>query len=81
MWSVHEVREADLHSAVCTLAKSTQGCNAMAHVLRWLDGDALRLDRDGREAVLTLICGAFGRHAGTARDVMRPYVPAASPRS
>ncbi len=61
----------DLIDAANHLALSDKGRNAMRHVLVWLDEDGLSLDFTNKEAVLTLLNGAWGKYAGTARDAMR----------
>lgn len=64
----------DLQSAAQALARTDRGRNAMLHLLAWLDDDGLGLDSQGQEAVITLLAGAWGRYAGTARDVMREEI-------
>lgn len=61
----------DLTDCANHLAKSQKGRNAMKRLLAWLDDDGLSLDMVNKEAVLTLLNGAFGEYPGTARDVMR----------
>ncbi len=61
----------DLFEAARCLNKSSRGRNAMKRLLAWLDDDGLALDIVNKEAVLTLLTGAFGEYPGTARDAMR----------
>ena len=67
----------DLTAAANQLANSRVGRNALRTVLAWLydqqslSGDGLALDVDNQAAVLTLLEGAWGQYAGTARDAMR----------
>ena len=61
----------DLHAAAQRLSKSDHGRDALRRVVEWLDNSGVSLDRGNQEAVLTLLAGAWGPFAGTARDVMR----------
>jgi hypothetical protein len=61
----------DLEAAAARLNRSEKGRQAMADLLALLDNGALALDYDNQSAVLTLLTGAWGQYAGTARDVMR----------
>ena len=61
----------DLTAAANQLANSRVGRNALRTVLDWLDADGLSLDGDNQAALLTLLDGAWGAYAGTARDAMR----------
>jgi hypothetical protein len=44
---------------------------AMQHVLSWLDSGGVGLDGTSQADILTLLRGAWGPFAGTARDCMR----------
>jgi hypothetical protein len=61
----------DLEAAAARLNRSEKGRQAMRDLLAFLDNGALTLDYDNQSAVLTLLTGAWGQYAGTARDVMR----------
>ena len=61
----------DLTAAATQLANSRVGRNALRAILDWLDADGLTLDGDNQAAILTLLEGAWGPYAGTARDAMR----------
>ena len=61
----------DMREAAAQLAKSSKGRNALSAVLGWLDADGLSLDELNQEAVFTLLSGAWGPFAGSARDAMR----------
>lgn len=63
--------QQDLFEAATHLSKTTRGRNALRALLAWLDDDGLGLDFTNKEAVLTLLAGAFGSYPGTARDAMR----------
>jgi hypothetical protein len=64
--SIDEMREAAQQ-----LSRSRVGTNALRVLLKWMDEDGLNLDAFNREAVATLLSGAWGPFAGSARDVMR----------
>jgi hypothetical protein len=68
-----------LFDAAHYLAQSNRGRNAMKHLLAWLDDDGLALDGRGKNSALILLCGAFAEFPGTARDVMRCELEAATP--
>jgi predicted component of type VI protein secretion system len=60
-----------LLKAARQLARTDRGRNAMRRLLEWLDDDGLALDAPNKEAILTLLAGAWGSYAMTARDEMR----------
>lgn len=72
----NEGTESELREAAEQLSRSQKGRHAMQHVLAWLDEDGLSLDAENQQAVLTLLDGAWGSFAGTARDLMRAVVEA-----
>jgi ribosomal protein L37AE/L43A len=61
----------DMYDAAAQLRKSSKGTHALRALLRWLDADGLSLDQMNRLAVFTLLEGAWGPFAGSARDAMR----------
>lgn len=61
----------DLTHAARALARTERGRNALRRLLDWLDEDGLGLDFVGQEAALTLLEGAWGKYAHSARDAMR----------
>jgi hypothetical protein len=71
------VTPKDLEHAAEQLSHSGHGRQAMADLLTFLDNSGLSLDCQNRNHVLTLLSGAWGCYAGTARDVMRDIVEVA----
>jgi hypothetical protein len=70
MTTVVSYTAEDMTAAAEHLVKSTKGRHALQALLRWLNDDGLGLDLTNQEAVLTLLDGAWGPFAGTARDAM-----------
>lgn len=68
------ITKADVLDAVEQLANSRIGLNALRRLLAWLDEDGLGLDATNQVAVLTILDGAWGQFAGSARDFMREYL-------
>lgn len=67
----------ELEAAAQQLARSERGRNALRGVLDLLEQrGALGLDPDNRYAVLTLLEGAWGGYASTARDAIRDALEA-----
>jgi hypothetical protein len=64
------MNETMLQDAAKQLADSRQGRAAMEGLRRWLTDVGLTLDGRNKEAVLTLLQGAWGGYAGTALEVM-----------
>lgn len=67
----------DLENAAEQLSHSSHGRQAMTDLLTFLDNSGLSLDGENRQHIITLLVGAWGSYAGTARDVMRDIVEVA----
>lgn len=68
--STTAITEEDLVNAARQLAREKVGRQSMRRLLAWLNDGGLNLDGQNRQAVMTLLCGAWGSFPGTARDVM-----------
>ena len=61
----------DLERASAQLRRSEKGQQAMRNLLAFLDAGRISLDANNQQACRVLLAGAWGRFAGTAREVMR----------
>lgn len=66
--------ESMLRICAQRLAASERGVNTMQHLLNWLDGGGLTLDRQNQTAVLTILSAAWNGKPTMARDIMREYI-------
>ena len=60
----------DLTDAAQHLATSKKGRDALRRVRDWLRASGLSLDMQNKEAVFTLLDGAWGAYAGSALDAI-----------
>lgn len=63
--------EENLRDAAQTLGATERGRQSMEALLRFLDEGGIGLDLKNQSAFRTLLDGAWGEFAGTARDAMR----------
>lgn len=61
----------DFERAAAILSKSERGRDAMQRLLDMLDAGGISLDGEAKQAVMTLLYGAFTDWPGAARDAMR----------
>lgn len=61
----------DFDRAVAILRNSERGRDAMQRLLDMLDAGGIGLDGNAKQAVITLLYGAFTDWPGAARDAMR----------
>lgn len=67
-------QDLQIENAVRQLSRSVAGRNTLKALLAWLDDDGLSLDANNQFAVRVLLDAAWGRFAGTTRDLMREAV-------
>lgn len=68
--STKELTREDLVHAARQLALTKTGRQSMRKVLAWLNDGGLDLDAINKQAIRTLLEGAWGPLPGTAREVM-----------
>lgn len=66
--------QSDLQTAAAALSRTSRGRQAMTDLLALLDNGGISLDAQNRGHLITILAGAWGEYAGTARDVMRDIV-------
>jgi len=66
-----EITADDIRDAAKQLARSERGYSALLGVEAFLEGFGTGLDTANQEAVLTLVCGAWGSYPTHTREAMR----------